>query len=403
MRRSWSSAVALLSLALVPATAHAATVRETAGQLRVTAAPGETNAVDVAPTPDGLWLLVTDGGASPVAQGPGCAPNDFAASVICPADGVKTVVVRTGDRNDSVDVAGALPARIDGGAGDDTLLTDAGDDVVVGGTGRDRISTGLGADQAIGNPGGDTIDAGPGDDRVSGGDGDDELHGGEGDDRMRGNAGADIVDGGPGDDLLFTRDASADTTWCGDGDDEAQADTRDWLDPCESVDYGPSGLVGRIYTRTGGGRFVRIPGQAGEWLDRRLLDDLAYFVRRYHVRVTDGYSRANIHAARGEHPLGLAVDLVPGPGGTWDDVDRLAKWAEPRQNHPRWPFRWVGYNGDYNHGRGNHLHLSWAHSTGRAGTPVHRVWLFTVRRGKAGAAAASAGPPSRYVAPAPQE
>ncbi len=24
--------------------------------------------------------------------------------------------------------------------------------------------------------------------------------------------------------------------------------------------------------------------------------------------------------------------------------------------------RWVGYNGDANHGRGNHLHLSWSHS-----------------------------------------
>ena len=33
-------------------------------------------------------------------------------------------------------------------------------------------------------------------------------------------------------------------------------------------------------------------------------------------------------------------------GGTWNVIDRLAKWAEPRQNQPRAPFRWVGYNVD---------------------------------------------------------
>ncbi len=299
------------------------------------------------------------------------------------------MLVRAGDGDDQVTVTGDLPARVDGGSGDDAIVTDGGADRVVGGSGADRITTGLGADEAYGNGGADVIDGGPGPDRVAGGTGADELHGGDGADRVRGDSGADTVDGGAGNDRLFTRDASADAVWCGAGRDGADADTKDWLDPCESVDYGPMGLVGRIYTTSGGGRFVSIPGQAGMRLDRRLLPDLAYLVRRYHVRVTDGYSRAGIHAAGGEHPLGLAVDLVPGPGGSWNDVDRLAHWAEPRQNHPRWPFRWVGYNGDYNHGRGNHLHLSWAHSTGHFGRPVRRVWLFAVRR--AGASAAALG------------
>ena len=30
--------------------------------------------------------------------------------------------------------------------------------------------------------------------------------------------------------------------------------------------------------------------------------------------------------------------------------------------HPRPPFRWVGYEGDAGHGCGNHLHLSWNHA-----------------------------------------
>ena len=47
---------------------------------------------------------------------------------------------------------------------------------------------------------------------------------------------------------------------------------------------------------------------------------------------------------------------------TWDAITRLAEWAEPLQNQPVPPFRWVGYNGDAGHGCGNHLHLSWQHA-----------------------------------------
>src|SRR5262249_20420161 len=40
-----------------------------------------------------------------------------------------------------------------------------------------------------------------------------------------------------------------------------------------------------------------------------------------------------------------------------------ALWAEPVQDKPRPPFRWVGYDGDAGHGCGHHLHLSWQHAT----------------------------------------
>ena len=39
---------------------------------------------------------------------------------------------------------------------------------------------------------------------------------------------------------------------------------------------------------------------------------------------------------------------------------------------PRAPFRWVGYDGDANHGRGHHLHLSWNHSETKPGPPGAR-------------------------------
>ena len=126
---------------------------------------------------------------------------------------------------------------------------------------------------------------------------------------------------------------------------------------------------------TGGGKFVAIPGFTGEMVDRRLLADIRWITKRYPIFITDGYSMSDVHAEQGEHPIGLALDIVPNKaeGGTWADISALARWAEPQQNQPRAPFRWVGYNGDEGHGRGNHLHLSWSHSVTQPGRPAKLV------------------------------
>lgn len=143
----------------------------------------------------------------------------------------------------------------------------------------------------------------------------------------------------------------------------ALADELD--DGGEITGCGPSpALVGDAVRIAGGGAIVPIPSLPGESVDRRILPDVLYLLRTYRVTVTDGFAVSG-HDPDGEHPLGLAVDVVPGAGGTWDDVDRLARWAEPRQGRPRPPFRWVGYDGDAGHGRGHHLHLSWSHAPGR--------------------------------------
>jgi tape measure domain-containing protein len=110
------------------------------------------------------------------------------------------------------------------------------------------------------------------------------------------------------------------------------------------------------------GGIVPIPGEPGELISSTILSDVLALKRKYKLDITDGYAPTG-HAAGGEHPLGLAIDAVPdfANGGSWDLVDALAKWAEPAQNNPRSPFRWVGYDGDAGHGRGNHIHLSWLH------------------------------------------
>jgi hypothetical protein len=136
--------------------------------------------------------------------------------------------------------------------------------------------------------------------------------------------------------------------------------------------------IGKHLCKTvGGGRFVDIPGFPGEKIDRRLIPDIRWLKRNYKIFITDGYSTDPVHAANGEHPIGLAADIVPdrANGGTWRLIGDLAHRFEPEQNQVRPPFRWIGYNGDPGHGRGDHLHLSWMHSDKtRFGHPVRRVY-----------------------------
>ena len=129
------------------------------------------------------------------------------------------------------------------------------------------------------------------------------------------------------------------------------------------------------------GRIVPIPAavphEAGDMVDRRIVPDLRWIAARFPIYVTDGYSGPlpdgehvgchDCHVRNSDHYNGLAVDIVPLGGGTtcdlsWRPITRLARWAEPTQNDPRPPFRWVGYDGDGGHGCGNHLHLSWEHA-----------------------------------------
>jgi hypothetical protein len=121
-----------------------------------------------------------------------------------------------------------------------------------------------------------------------------------------------------------------------------------------------------------------IPHEEGDMVDKRIVPDLRWIAARYPIYVTDGYSGplpngehvgCNMcHVKDSDHYNGVAVDVVPLNGtmgkcdSTWAPITRLAEWAEPEQNKPVPPFRWVGYNGDAGHGCGNHLHLSWQHA-----------------------------------------
>lgn len=137
-----------------------------------------------------------------------------------------------------------------------------------------------------------------------------------------------------------------------------------------------------------------IPHQAGAVVDRRIVANLRWLAQRFPIYITEGYSGRlpgggdhvgcrGCHVKNSDHHNGLAVDIVPLRGGnrcdrSWRGITRLARWAEPRQNRPRAPFRWVGYDGDSGHGCGHHLHLSWNHAPTREFQIAAWVEVFRV-------------------------
>jgi hypothetical protein len=138
-----------------------------------------------------------------------------------------------------------------------------------------------------------------------------------------------------------------------------------------------------------------IPHEEGDMVDRRIVANLRWIAQRFPIYVTDGYSGKlpgggehvgchGCHVRGSDHHNGLAVDIVPLNWSArcdrnWRGITRLARLAEPRQNRPRPPFRWVGYDGDSGHGCGHHLHLSWEHAPVRSFQLAEWVEVFAAR------------------------
>ena len=157
---------------------------------------------------------------------------------------VSTLRVAGGAGDDVIrlDVGVSVPARLEGGRGDDTLVGGAGNDTLVGLEGHDLLVGGDGDDALDGSLGDDTLVGGRGDDTLMGGRGNDladyadspegvdvtlddakndrdglggvdhvaatvlHVRGGAGDDRIEALTGRTYLDGGDGDDTLIGGD-----------------------------------------------------------------------------------------------------------------------------------------------------------------------------------------------------
>lgn len=98
---------------------------------------------------------------------------------------------------------------VDGGAEDDLIWTNVGNDIINGFDGNDTIDSG---------PGNDTVNGGNHNDTINGGAGNDTLNGDSGSDLIWGDSGNDILGGGTGNDILYGG-FDSDTLNGGDGDD----------------------------------------------------------------------------------------------------------------------------------------------------------------------------------------
>jgi hypothetical protein len=174
--RRWVLAAGILVILVAPTAARAAKVQVAVYDLRepsskylsYSAAPGEQNRVRVnLISTKKLIFRVVDEGAN-LTTGPGCtAVSDHEAT--CRGPGFAQMT--TGDLNDVVHVQ-HLSSEINGGPGDDALITADGFDSLNGGGGNDTLRAGAkddrltDGDNPITGVGPDIIDGGAGHDRV---------------------------------------------------------------------------------------------------------------------------------------------------------------------------------------------------------------------------------------------
>jgi Ca2+-binding RTX toxin-like protein len=109
--------------------------------------------------------------------------------------------------NDLVDasaaIVGNVKLRLNGDAGEDTLIGSAFDDRIDGGDGDDSLIGNDGDDSMLGGDGADTADGGAGNDTLNGGENNDSLSGGSGDDSIFGGLDNDTLMGDDGNDTLL--------------------------------------------------------------------------------------------------------------------------------------------------------------------------------------------------------
>jgi Ca2+-binding RTX toxin-like protein len=113
--------------------------------------------------------------------------------------------------------------RLDGGAGDDSMIIGPEDDSygitpeispialpleLLGGAGNDSLTGSVGSDTLLGGDGDDVLAGGPSNDSLDGGAGNDTLRGNGGNDALHGDAGTDSLDAGAGTDFLYGGDGT---------------------------------------------------------------------------------------------------------------------------------------------------------------------------------------------------
>ena len=100
--------------------------------------------------------------------------SENGASKFVRRDGIESIRIDVRRGHDRVSVAAKIPAKLFGGAGNDSLVGGLANDELHGGAGNDWLSGGLGNDLLAGGAHADQLDGGKGSDRLLGGTGKDQ-------------------------------------------------------------------------------------------------------------------------------------------------------------------------------------------------------------------------------------
>jgi Ca2+-binding RTX toxin-like protein len=182
------------AILLAAPSALASTVTVTGGDTaRVAETGNEANQITVG-YDTGTDLYKVADAASTLTPVGACVMVD-AHNATCPGAGIKTIVVQTGDRDDTIrldaaTIPGTITENLDGGSANDTVTGADTAGTLSGGSGNDSVS------------GRGNVNGGTGNDLLTGSPLADSLRGSSGKDTLDGGFGADDISGGSNTDTL---------------------------------------------------------------------------------------------------------------------------------------------------------------------------------------------------------
>jgi hypothetical protein len=104
------------------------------------------------------------------------------------------------------------------------------------------------------------------------------------------------------------------------------------------------------------GGIVPVPGSPGERMNKRVVPTWLNLQKRFNLFLTDAFGPG--HASPEHTRYGTAIDVVPGPGGSWGDVNRAVAYSV---NAGYTPVYYDGSGGSIDlppHGPGHHAHMT---------------------------------------------